>query len=77
MPVGVLVMNKLEWENTKATWVSRHGKEFDSKRLSHRKTFPEKLVDDIEKKYYTLIGWNYLGEGFYVEGWWPKSHHAN
>ena len=69
-------MSTLEWQNTKATWVGRHGNEFPSKRLSNRKIFPKKLLDDIEKRRYSLLGWNYLGEGIYVEAWWPMSHHV-
>jgi len=69
-------MDTLEWRSS-GKWCDTKGNALLSKRLSKRKVSPKALIDDIEKKYYTLVGHNYLDEGLYVESTWPISHHLN
>jgi len=58
----------LKWFDTKSRWTDGIN-EYCEKRVSkeNRKTFPKALLDDINKRHYILLGYNYLGEAIYVE----------
>jgi len=67
----------LKWFDSKARWTDGKN-EYRIKRLSkeNRDTFPKALLDDIDKKYYILFGYNYLGEASYIEtGEYGKDKH--
>ena len=62
VPWSIGKMSTLEWQNTKVTCSDTEGNTWLCKYLSPRKPTPKKLIDDIEKECYSLLGWNYMGE---------------
>ena len=75
-PWSIGRMDELKWFPS-GEWSDTEGNTLLCKRLSPRKTTPKALIDDINKKYYSLVGWNYMHEPGYVESRWSMSHHVN